>query len=97
MTTAGSQSGSYEDSDEPEDLNAAGAMGGSGRPPGIRLPGLKRVRARRRYTLDRLAEASGIHRVTISSLENLKRGADLKTVYALAEALEVSEDELTGE
>lgn len=48
-------------------------------------------------TLDMVAERSGVNRNTINRLENLQRGADLKTVYALARALEVRPEELTGE
>lgn len=74
-----------------------GDSGGLGKPAGPMLPGLKRARARKDYTLVRLAELSGVHSITISRLENLKRGADLKTVYRLARALEVPEEELIGE
>lgn len=70
---------------------------GPGKRAGPQLPGLKRARIRRNYTLARLAEISDIHSVTISRLENLKRGADPRTVYILAQALEVSEEELKGE
>lgn len=58
---------------------------------------MKRARARSGFTLDVLAEQTGLDRNTISRLENLRRGADLRTVYALARALQISEEELTGD
>lgn len=76
--------------EEPEDRPKAG------RKRGVSLVGLKRARARSGLTLDEVAARTGLNRSTVNQLENVKRGADIRTTYILARALEVSEEELTG-
>ena len=48
----------------------------------------------RMKSLDRLAEETGLNRDTINRLENLKRGADPITIRKLAQALDVSPNDL---
>lgn len=69
---------------------------GPGRQPGPLLYGLKSARAESGMTLVRLAEESGMNRDTINVLENLGRGADWKTIYALASALGRTPEEIVG-
>ena len=72
----------------------SGGSRGPGRPRGVYLGGLRRLRAQRDLTLVQLAERSGRTRDTINQLENLRRGADERTIYALMRALGVSREEL---
>lgn len=65
-----------------------------GRPRGPYLRGLRRARAERDLTLVQLAERTGRSRDTINQLENLHRGADERTIYALMRALGMSREEL---
>lgn len=55
---------------------------------------LRRERARRRWSLDKLEEVSGINRATIHSIENMKREPDLQpkleTIETLATAMEMT-------
>lgn len=82
-------------SDSPK---ANGSLGnGVGRPPGRYIPGLKRLRVQRDLTLAQLARKSGLHQDTVSRLENLRRGADLKTVYKLARVLGASYEEMVND
>ena len=62
----------------------------------IHLNGLKRVRQIKGYSLMELAEKSGVDDSMISKLENLRRGAQPRTLRKLAEALGVEPDELVG-
>lgn len=54
------------------------------------------ARAESDLTLQELAEAAGRALDTVSRLENLKRGADPKTIFALARALGTSYGALVG-
>jgi transcriptional regulator with XRE-family HTH domain len=58
---------------------------------------LKKLRNRRLWLIGDLAEKSGVHRNTISKLENGKGGAYPETIRQLAEALDVEPAELIGE
>lgn len=60
------------------------------------LPGLKKARERKGYSLRDLEEVSGVDQAMISKLENLRRGAQGRTVRKLAAALGVSTEELVG-
>ena len=66
------------------------------RSKGIMLPGLKRARERKGYSLRDLAEVSGVDQSMISKLENQRRGAQGRNVRKLASALEVSTEDLVG-
>ena len=66
------------------------------RSKGIMLPGLKRARERKGYSLRDLAEVSGVDQSMISKLENQRRGAQGRNVRKLAKALEVSTENLVG-
>jgi transcriptional regulator with XRE-family HTH domain len=50
---------------------------------------VRRLRERRGWTQDQLAEASGIHPTYISGIERARRNATLAVVARLAEALRV--------
>ena len=67
-----------------------------GRSRGIMLKNLKHTRERKGLSLTELQEKSGVYRSTINALENLDRGAQGRIVHKLANALEVSTDELVG-
>jgi transcriptional regulator with XRE-family HTH domain len=58
---------------------------------------LQKLRGRRLWLIGDLAEESGVHRNTISKLENDKGGAYPETIRKLAEALDVEPTELLGE
>jgi transcriptional regulator with XRE-family HTH domain len=57
---------------------------------------LRRARLDRKLTQTQLAERSGVPQVTISALESKKRRPLLETADALAEALDMELDELSG-
>lgn len=80
-------------------LNTANdsSRNGAGRPPGKYALGLKRLRVQRDLTLAQVAYESGLHQDTVSRLENLRRGADLKTIYKLARVLGASYDEIVDD
>ena len=58
---------------------------------------LQKLRRQRLLLIGDLAERSGVHRNTISKLENNKGGAYPETIRKLAEALGVDPTELIGE
>ena len=58
------------------------------------LPSLRRLREARLLTQQELADRSGVHRVTIASLEASGGQARFSTVRKLAAALEVEPAEL---
>jgi len=58
------------------------------------LPGLRRARTRKFWRQEDLAQASGVNRSTIGLIEARGKAADIATIRKLAEALEVSADEL---
>ena len=58
---------------------------------------LQKLRRRRLWLIGDLAGASGVHRNTISKLENGKGGAYPDTIRRLADALGVDPTELIGE
>ena len=55
---------------------------------------IQRLRSRRLWLIGDLAEKSGVHRNTISKLENDRGGAYPETIRRLAEALDVEPTEL---
>ena len=55
---------------------------------------VQRLRSRRLWLIGDLAEKSGVHRNTISKLENDRGGAYPETIRKLAEALDVEPTEL---
>jgi transcriptional regulator with XRE-family HTH domain len=55
---------------------------------------IQRLRSRRLLLIGDLAEKSGVHRNTISKLENDRGGAYPETIRKLAEALDVEPTEL---
>ncbi len=55
---------------------------------------LQKLRNRRLWLIGDLAEESGVHRNTISKLENERGGAYPETIRKLAEALDVEPAEL---
>ena len=55
---------------------------------------LKELREARHMTQEALAEATGIHRVTIARYETTNRGMTLYNAKLLAKALECSIDDL---
>ena len=55
---------------------------------------LQRLRSRRLWLIGDLADKSGVHRNTISKLENARGGAYPETIRKLAEALDVEPTEL---
>ena len=55
---------------------------------------LQRLRSRRLWLIGDLAEKSGVHRNTISKLENGRGGAYPETIRRLAEALDVEPTDL---
>ncbi len=55
---------------------------------------LQRLRSRRLWLIGDLAEKSGVHRNTISKLENGRGGAYPETIRRLAEALNVEPTDL---
>ena len=58
---------------------------------------LQKLRRRRLWLIGDLADKSGVHRNTISKLENGKGGAYPETIRRLANALGVDPTELIGE
>ncbi len=58
---------------------------------------LQRLRKRRLWLIGDLADRSGVHRNTISKLENDRGGAYPETIRKLATALDVEPTELMGE
>ena len=58
---------------------------------------LQRLRKRRLWLIGDLADRSGVHRNTISKLENGRGGAYPDTIRKLAAALDVGPTELMGE
>jgi transcriptional regulator with XRE-family HTH domain len=58
---------------------------------------LQRFRRRRLWLIGDLADESGVHRNTISKLENGKGGAYPETIRRLADALGVDPTELVRE
>ena len=58
---------------------------------------LEKLRKQRLWLIGDLAERSGVHRNTISKLENNRGGAYPETIRKLAEALDVDPTELLGE
>ena len=58
---------------------------------------LQKLRRRRLWLIGDLAGNSGVHRNTISKLENGKGGAYPETIRRLADALGVDPTELIGE
>lgn len=60
-----------------------------GRQPGMKLAGLKTVRAVRDLTVKELAAISEVHPNTIVRLENQRGGADNRTAHRIARALDV--------
>ena len=56
---------------------------------------LKKLRGQRVLSLTDLAEKSGVNRITIHRIENGKQKAMPRTLRKLAEALQVSVEELT--
>jgi transcriptional regulator with XRE-family HTH domain len=58
---------------------------------------LQKLRTQRLWLIGDLAEESGVHRNTISKLENSRGGAYPETIRKLAEALDVDPTELLGE
>ncbi len=58
---------------------------------------LQKLRRRRLLLIGELADKSGVHRNTISKLENGKGGAYPETIRRLADALGVDPTELIGE
>ena len=64
--------------------------------PLVKVDGQKiqRLRSRRLWLIGDLAEKSGVHRNTISKLENGRGGAYPETIRKLAEALDVEPTEL---
>ena len=65
----------------------------------VRVDGrkLQRLRRRRLWLIQDLAEQSGVHRNVISKLENHKGGAHPDTIKALARALAIEPYELLEE
>jgi len=55
---------------------------------------IQRLRSRRLWLIGDLADKSGVHRNTISKLENDRGGAYPETIRKLAEALDVEPTEL---
>ena len=58
---------------------------------------LRRLRTRKGWSQERLAEESGLHRTYISGLERGTRNPSLQIVERLAEALKVRAAELVRE
>jgi transcriptional regulator with XRE-family HTH domain len=58
---------------------------------------LQKLRWRRLWLIGDLADKSGVHRNTISKLENGKGGAYPETIRRLADALGVDPTELIGD
>ncbi len=58
---------------------------------------LQKLRQRRLWLISDLADKSGVHRNTISKLENGRGGAYPQTIRKLAEALDVDPTELLGD
>jgi transcriptional regulator with XRE-family HTH domain len=58
---------------------------------------LQKLRRRRLWLIGDLADKSGVHRNTISKLENGKGGAYPETIRRLADALGVDPTELIGD
>lgn len=62
-----------------------------------RLPGLRRARERRLMTMRQLSERTGVSTSTIVNLESGQQAARMMTARKLAEALNVTPDELLSE
>lgn len=64
--------------------------------PDLRALGLEvaRLRKAHRWSIDRLAEASGVHRKTIIEVEAGRVAAKISTLHGIAHALGVSLPEL---
>jgi len=58
------------------------------------LPALQRLRVKSALTQQELADAAGIHRVTVAEIEG-GRGANMATIRALANALKCQPGDLT--
>ena len=58
---------------------------------------LREIRKRKGLSQGRLAELSHVHRVSISLYESGKKKPNVDSLKRLANALEVSTDELLGE
>ena len=65
----------------------------------VRVDGqkLQKLRSRRLWLIGDLARESGVHRNTISKLENGRGGAHPDTIRKLAKALGIDPTELLGE
>lgn len=55
---------------------------------------LKRIRTRKKMSQGDIARALDVHRAYVSGIENGKRNPTLATIQKLADALDVSADEL---
>ena len=62
---------------------------------GLPIPRLKALRLGKFLTQEELAEKSGVSRFTIARVENEGKPAELRTIRALAIALETTPDALT--
>lgn len=57
---------------------------------------LKDLREEKGFSQEKLAEKSDLHRNTIALIENAKRQPSLKTIFALAKALNIAPSEMIG-
>lgn len=66
--------------------------------PDLRALGVEiaRLRRERRWSIDRLAEGSGVHRKTIIEVESGRVAAKISTLHAVAHALGVPLTELVA-
>lgn len=55
---------------------------------------LRRLRAEKGFTIDTLADASGVHRDSIAKLEREDRAPSLRLAFQLADVLGVAVDQL---
>ena len=58
---------------------------------------LREIRKQKGLSQERLAELSHVHRVSISMFENGRKKPNVDSLKRLANALDVSTDELLGE
>ena len=58
---------------------------------------LREIRKQKGLSQEQLAELSHVHRVSISMFENGKKNPNVDSLKRLANALDVSTDELLGE